>query len=103
MESAAATLCNLALHEEFRDAINRHGVPCLTKTIIMPFVHGDDFVVSGPESHLLELKKAIGQKYKAKVRAVLGPNENDDKSVIILGRVAEWISHGIDLSKEISL
>ena len=70
------------------------------KTGSMSFVHGDDFVVSGPESHLLELKRAIGQKYKAKVRAVLGPNENDDKSVIILGRVVEWKSHGVDLEAD---
>ena len=35
----------------------------------MVLIHGDDFVVSGPETHLKELKKAICEKYKAKVRA----------------------------------
>ncbi len=37
IESATATLCNLALHQEFKDAINRHGVPCLTKVVIIPY------------------------------------------------------------------
>ncbi|KAM7537658.1 hypothetical protein Aperf_G00000068319 [Anoplocephala perfoliata] len=35
-ESAAATLCNLALYPEFKDFINRNGVDCLIKGIILP-------------------------------------------------------------------
>lgn len=37
LESVAATLCNLAIHQEFRDSISQYGVPCLTKTIIIPY------------------------------------------------------------------
>ncbi|VDD80050.1 unnamed protein product [Mesocestoides corti] len=37
LESATAALCNLALYPEFKDIISRHGVPCLTKSIIVPY------------------------------------------------------------------
>ena len=55
--------------------------PCLFRHAAssrMAFIHGDDFVVSGPEK---ELKKTICDKYKAKVRATLEPEIADDKSV----------------------
>ena len=74
--------------------------PCLFKHAAsgsMVFIHGDDFVVSGPETHLKELKKAICDKYKAKVRATLGPEITDDKSVVRLGRIIEWKEHGVDV------
>ncbi|VUZ56991.1 unnamed protein product [Hymenolepis diminuta] len=37
VESTAATLCNLALYQKFKDTISRNGVPCLIKTVIMPY------------------------------------------------------------------
>ncbi len=43
----------------------------LAATGSMAFIYGVDFVVSGPESHLVELRKAITQKHKATVRATL--------------------------------
>lgn len=48
-ESAAATLCNLALYPEFKDTINRNGVPCLIKGIILPY------------SNILENQSSRGQ------------------------------------------
>ncbi len=66
----------------------------------MAFIHGHDFVVSGPESHLKDLQEAIAQKYKTKVRAVLGLGPKDDKSTTILGRIVEWKSHGIDIEAD---
>ena len=66
----------------------------------MVFTHGDDFVVSGPETHLKELKKAICDKYKAKVGATLGPEITDDKSVVMLGMIIEWREHGVDVEAE---
>ena len=73
--------------------------PCLFKHAAsgsMVFIHGDDFVVSGPETHLKELKKAICDKYKAKVRATLGPEITDDKSVVMLCRK----EHGVDVEAD---
>ena len=66
----------------------------------MVFIYGDDFVVSGPETHLKELKKAICDKYKAKVRPTLGPQITDDKSVVMLGRIIEWKEHGVDVEAD---
>ena len=48
--------------------------PCLFKHAAsgsMASIHGDDFVVGGPGTHLKDLKKAICGKYKAEVRAIL--------------------------------
>ncbi len=61
----------------------------------MAFVRGDDFVVSGLEKDLKELKDAICNKYKAKIRATLGPGSQDDKPAIILGRVVVWRADGL--------
>ena len=67
--------------------------PCLFKHAAsgsMAFIHGADFVVSGPGTHLKDLKKAICEKCKAKVTAILGPEIADDESVVMLGRIIEW-------------
>jgi hypothetical protein len=72
--------------------------PCLfrrNESDGIDFVHGDDFGVSGPEKDLKELRDAICSKYKAKIRATLGPGPQDDKAVIILERVVEWRADGI--------
>ena len=77
--------------------------PCLFKHAAsgsMVFIHGDDFLVSGPVTHLKELKKAICDKYKAKVRATLGLEITDDKSVVMLGRIIEWKEHGVDVEAD---
>eukprot|EP00973_Karenia_brevis_P044084 6109332-Karenia_brevis.AAC.1 len=34
--------------------------------------------------------------YEIKVRAILGPERQDDKEVIILGRIVRWTDHGIE-------
>eukprot|EP00973_Karenia_brevis_P020583 2826338-Karenia_brevis.AAC.1 len=34
--------------------------------------------------------------YDIKVRAILGPESNDDKEVVILGRVVRWAENGIE-------
>eukprot|EP00973_Karenia_brevis_P080462 11164226-Karenia_brevis.AAC.1 len=34
--------------------------------------------------------------FEIKVRAVLGPEENSDKEVTILGRLARWTNEGIE-------
>ena len=39
-------------------------------------------------------------KYKAKVRATLGTEIEDDKSVVMLGRIIEWKEHGVDVEAD---
>ena len=89
--SAGRTITRLPFPH--RSTTEGRASPCLFKHAAsgsMVFIHGDDFVVSGPETHLKELKKAICDKYKAKVRATLGPEITDDKSVVMLCRIIEW-------------
>ena len=77
--------------------------PCLFKHATsggMASIHGDDFVVGGPGTHLKDLKKAICGKYKAEVRAILGPETADDKSVVMLGRIIEWKEHRVDVEAD---
>ena len=66
----------------------------------MASIHGTDFVVGGPGTHLKDLKKAIFGKYKAEVCATLGPETADDKSVLVLGRNIEWKEHGVDVEAD---
>ena len=48
-------------------------------------LHVDDFLVVGEEEHLLELKTALEKVYKLKGK-VLGPDEDDIKEGVYLGR-----------------
>ncbi|VDN96044.1 unnamed protein product [Rodentolepis nana] len=47
IESAAATLCNLALYQNFKDAISRNCVPYMIKTIILPYCE----IIKNQSSH----------------------------------------------------
>ena len=58
-------------------------------------VHGDDFTVLGHEDQLDWFKDAMSDRYEIKLKARLGPNVKDDKSVRILNRVVWWDSDGI--------
>ena len=58
-------------------------------------VHGDDFTSLGDESSLDWLAEELKKKYELKVRAVLGPDEKDAKTVRILNRVVSWTEEGL--------
>ena len=58
-------------------------------------VHGDDFTLEGEEDDLNWIQKLMKSWFDIKVRARLGPEEKDDKSVSILGRMVQWCSWGI--------
>ena len=53
-------------------------------------VHGDDFTLCGLEEDLLWIKDLMKTWFEIKVRAILGPEEKDDKEVVILGRKVIW-------------
>ena len=59
-------------------------------------VHGDDFTACGFGADLKWLQKLMGSWFEIKVRAILGPDEGDDKEVIILGRHVSWTEEGIE-------
>ena len=53
-------------------------------------VHGDDFTFMAEDAELKRMANLMSEWYDIKVRAVLGPEENDDKEVVILGRTVRW-------------
>ncbi len=59
-------------------------------------VHGDDFTLVGCEDDLRWIQKLMASWFEIKVRAVLGPEEKDEKEVVILGRTVRWKDWGIE-------
>ena len=57
--------------------------------------HGDDFVLVGEDKELRWIAAKMKGWFTLKVRAVLGPEESDDKEVVILGRKVRWKPGGI--------
>ena len=58
-------------------------------------VHGDDFTFLGYPEDLDDLEAALKSWFEVKVRGRLGPDEKDDKEIIILGRTVTWDKDGI--------
>ena len=59
------------------------------------FVHGDNFVISGPETHVNVVRQFICERYLTKVRGLIGPEPHDEKAIVILNRIIEWRGDGI--------
>ena len=58
-------------------------------------VHGDDFTFAGEEEELRKCTEMMKAEYEVKVRGLLGPDKDDDKSITILNRCVEWTPQGI--------
>ena len=58
-------------------------------------VHGDDFTFTGEDADLDWAEGLMKQWYEVKVRARLGPGEDDDKEATLLGRILRWHDWGI--------
>ena len=56
----------------------------------------DDFTFCGEGDDLDWITVKMKEWFEIKVRAVLGPEEKDDKEVVILGRTVRWRSWGIE-------
>jgi len=63
-------------------------------------VHGDDFTFLGYDEDLDTLKNLMKGWFDLKVRGRLGPDEGDDKEIIILGRHLEWGPTGISITAD---
>ena len=57
-------------------------------------VHGDDFTVLGYEEDLMWSRSGIQNRFECKLRGMLGPGLEDEKSIRILNRVITWSSSG---------
>ena len=53
-------------------------------------VHGDDFVFGGNDEDLKWVAKVLAAKFVIKVRAILGPEDEDQKDEVLLGRFVRW-------------
>ena len=58
-------------------------------------VWSDDFTVLGRDMNLRLLAKQLSSRYSVKIRAVLGPDAEDDREVRILNRWLRWQNDGI--------
>jgi len=63
-------------------------------------VHGDDFTFLGYDEDLDELEALLKSWFELKVRGRLGPEENDDKEIVILGRTVTWDADGIRIKAD---
>ena len=72
--------------------------PCMyyhPRRDVRVLVHGDDFTVAGNDSELKYVAEVFHNKYKTKVRGILGPDLHDMKAMTILNRIVEWTNAGI--------
>jgi hypothetical protein len=63
-------------------------------------VHGDDFTVLGHARELDWFRQKIKERYEVKIRARIGSEIKDDKSVRILNRIVTWNENGIDYESD---
>ena len=63
---------------------------------ILHVVCGDDFTFCGGGPELLWIAEKMKSWFEIKVRALLRPEEGDDKSIVSLGRHVGWTEEGIE-------
>ena len=59
-------------------------------------VHGDDFTLCAGGPELLWIAENMKSWFEIQVGAFSGPEERDDKHVVILGRHVRWTAGGIE-------
>ena len=64
-------------------------------------VHGDDFMFRGNDEDLEWVTKVLAAKFVIKVRAVLGPEDEDQKDEVLLRRFVRWRSWGIEWEADV--
>ena len=72
--------------------------PCLYKLPekrLMVFLHGDDYVISGPRRRSAWLRDHIGKTFIVKDRGVLSPDgPGEHREITILNRILRWLPRG---------
>ena len=58
-------------------------------------VHGDDFLITGPLSSIKWFQMKMRAKYEIK-STILGPEEECEKEISILGRIIRWGKDGLE-------
>ncbi len=98
--SDAAQNCERAYESAFVNLGFKQGKssPCLfyhSEKDLRVVVHGDDFTFVGDDSNLKWITAELKKVYEFKVRATLGPEHSDDKSVRIPDRIVSYNERGI--------
>ena len=63
---------------------------CQTDKDLSLAAHGDDFTFCGAGEELRWIAHHMQEWYEIKVGATLGPDDKDDREVVILGRTVRW-------------
>ena len=92
--------------EVMEEAGFRRGVGCSVifrheEKDLLGVVHGDDFVFGGNDEDLKWVAKVLAAKFVIKVRGVLGPEDEDQKDEVLLGRFVRWRSWGIEWEADV--
>jgi hypothetical protein len=87
--------------EKFREAGFTRGRGCGVLFVhhlrdLQCVVHGDDFTFCGLQEDIEWITTLMKTWFEIKVRATLGPEDQDDKEVVILGRTLRWKNWGIE-------
>eukprot|EP00971_Amphidinium_carterae_P348030 6490283-Amphidinium_carterae.1 len=53
-------------------------------------LHGDDILADGEQPSLLRFVEQLRQHFEVEVKATLGPEDKDDKEVLLLNRIVRW-------------
>ena len=81
--------------EVMEEAGFRRGVGCSVIFVheekdLLGVVHGDDFVFGGNDEDLKWVAKVLAAKFVIKVRAVLGPEDEDQEDEVLFVRFVRW-------------
>ena len=58
------------------------------------FVHGDDFVVTGTAKHIAWAVSVLNISFSTKEPVIIGPENTDQKELIVLNRKLTWSEDG---------
>ena len=74
----------------FRRGLASPCVFCHSRRKLRAVIHGDDFTLLGHGNDLDWFREQISGNFEVKFRGRLGPGSDDDKSIRIPNRIAEW-------------
>lgn len=73
---------------------------CAKGSLARAFAYGDDFVVAGPKLRVDRVKKCMKECYEVKMRATIGRDADEDKDIVMLGRMVRWAKEGAELEAD---
>ena len=95
----APAVWQLELEGTLRDMgfVTSKSTPCLyfnASTELRIVAHVDDLLIEGSSEELESFRKRLTEKYEIK-SSILGPDSNEESSIVYLGRKISWETHGL--------